>query len=308
MSRGTSRRLLFSFFIFIIPFTGCDETLPPRDDPQNFLEVSFDAIDGTVVLDHGVTLLSSDPGGFFVSVKNLHDEVLQAEEEISIDIDFWIVENPGTGGTTHGDRARLQDQTMIQYGNLLTIEPESSATFFMQWDHAGLKLWEYSTLTLKIQPGNPLDFYWFESGPLTLSAEGTARLFKNIASLELQQDLFVIDYTIFVDTPADPVVDSLMATFDPAISAVVLEWQTPYEVNNHGFKIEKKFTLAGEFTPAYPFLIPGQGTTYDTTEHAFTDSVGIESGVWYYRLEKWYDWGFIQWPVGYSNQVPVLIP
>ena len=121
------------------------------------------------------------------------------------------------------------------------------------------------------------------------------------------EDQFTIIYKIYVDPPVVVQVINLTARYDASVDAVILEWETPVEINNYGFRVEKGMNQ-NEFESASPGLIPGQGSTPDTTSYSFTDSLGLSQGTWDYRLEKWYDWGFIQWPVGYSDTVSVQIP
>jgi len=293
--------------LLIALLAGCEESLPPRNEPQNFLDVTFQGEDGTVELRDGETLVSTTPGGFTVSVKNLYEEVLQDEEDINIDIDFWLAGNESISGTAHGDRSALLFSHMIQNGNLLTIEPQETALFHVQWDHAAEQFWKYTDLTFEVEHGSPFDIYFFESGPITLAAKGTARLFKTTGVLQLVEDQFTINYKIYVDPPVVVHVDSLIARYDASIDAVILEWETPVEINNYGFRVENGMDQSA-FESASPGLIPGQGSTSSETFYSFTDSLGLSPGLWYYRLEKWYDWGFIQGPVGYSDTVSVQIP
>ncbi len=286
--------------------TGCDESLPPRDDPTDFLETTLTGESGTVVLNGDLSLVTERPGGFMVAARNLYDEVLQAEEAISIDISFHVPGNPSAGGTAHGDRNQLIDRSMIQ-GNLLTVEPDSSAAFFIQWDHAGPALWEQTGLSFYTQPGNPMDFSWFESGPITLEAEGTARMFKGVAPAELDGTQLTIRYTIFVGDPQEAEVSNFLALYDQNLGLVRLSWQTHSEVNNHGFKIERGVSPT-DFPVVYPDLIPGQGTVSDTTYYTFLDSLDTSPGLRYYRLQRWYDFGFVVWPLDPSHPTAVIVP
>jgi hypothetical protein len=242
-----------------------------------------------------------------VSAKNLYDEVLQAEESISIDLTIRLAGTSPVAATAHGSRDQILDPTMIQYGNLLTIEPESSAVFFIQWDHAGAALWNQTGLMFYRQPGNPEDFCWFESGLITLEAEGTAQLFNGVAPLQLEKTVFVISYTIFVGDPQEVQVDSFLALYDQGLGMVRLQWQTPYEVNNFGFRVERG-TSPDDFPYVYGNFIGGQGTVYDTTYYSFPDSTDLAPGLHYYRLQRWYDFGFIVWPLDPTNPTSVIVP
>jgi len=286
---------------------GCDESLPPRGDPQDYLAISMTATPGTVLLREDLSMFSEMPGAFTVGLTNLHDEVLQSTEDISIDITISVQGSSSHGGTTHGDRNQLLTFWMMQNQDQLTIEPDSTAIFFIQWDHADLRVWESAGLTFHRQPGNPVDITWFESGPVTIIGNGTARFFKDVAPLTLPESRAVIDYRIFVPDPVPTRIDSFEARYDATIPGVRLTWLTPFESQNYGFKLEKGMSM-----DAFPYLyedgIPGQGTIFDTTYYAYIDSLNIQPGQWYYRLQRWYDFGFTLLQLDPSQPVSLVIP
>lgn len=304
--RAAGWSLCVSVGLSLFAGAGCDESLPPRDDPQNVLAVSLSGEPGTVALQEDLSMFSQIPGGFTVGLTNLHDEVLQAREDISIDITFSVQGSAHIGGTAHGDRNQLLNFMMMQ-GDLLTIEPESTATFFIQWDHGDGRLWESSGLTFHRIEGNPIDITWFKSGLLEVVASGTARFFENIAPVELPGARMEIDYAIFVADPQPVMVEDLIAVYDPASSGVHLSWFTPFEVQHFGFHLEKGMT-ANSFPYFYEDWIRGQGTVFDTTYYSYTDSLNISGGQWFYRLQRWYDFGFTLLQLDPTDSVLVLIP
>ena len=289
-----------------LPVAGCDESLPPRNDPQGYFDATLTGESGIVVLNKDLTLVSNLPGGFRVEVKNLYDEVLQGEEAISVDINFHSTSVPSSEILAHGDRNSILDRYMLQ-GDLLTVEPESSAIFFVQWDHAGEALWNQTTLEFHTEPGNPYDVSWFESGQITLQGAGTVKVFSDVAPLTLEPTQSTISYTIHVGSPEEAIVDSLLALFDKELGFVRIQWQTPFELNNYGFQIEKGEEPT-DFSVIYPELIPGQGTAADTTYYSFIDSIDTSSGLRYYRLQRWYDFGFVVWPLDPTGPTSVTVP
>jgi hypothetical protein len=292
--------------VSVLSAPGCEELLPPRTDPQNYLQMSFSGADGNVVLLEDLSMLSVVPGGFSVGVKNLHDEVLQAEEDIDISIGFHITASPSLGGSAHGDRNQLLSFRMLQH-DLLTIEPESTALFFIQWDHAAYRLWEYPALVFHESPGNPVNIYWFDCEPIHITATGTAKFFENVAAVDLPETTFSISYQIFVSEPVPAVVDSFRAGYRPTGNTVLLTWQTPFESNNYGFKVEKG--IDGEnYGLIDDIRIPGKAMFSDTTYYTYVDSIGVTQGTWYYRLRRWYDYGFTIHETEPTESVQVHIP
>jgi hypothetical protein len=283
---------------------GCEETLPPRDDPQGVLQVSFEGAGGTVIMD-SLSVLSTFLGGYFVRVTNLHDEVLQAEEEISIDVGFVVEGSSSAGDTIHGDRASIIDPTMIEMGDLLTIEPSETANFFLAVDHVQERLWEARGLTFHRVPATPSDETWFESQPITLLGEGWAHFFRGVAPVALSEMPLDITYRIYVKNPIQVIVDTIHAGYSQG--GVVLTWETPFEINNYGFRVEKGRNGI-DFPVVDEELIRGQGTTDKRSSYTWNDTENLDPGLWVYRLQTWYDYAFTQLQLDPSDTASVVIP
>ncbi|MEK9136604.1 MAG: hypothetical protein AAB393_05730, partial [Bacteroidota bacterium] len=139
----------FLFVLVACTQLGCDETLPPRDEPQQFLETRVHAIEGVAVFRNDV--LESLNGTFFITVKNIYSEVLQAEEYIRGDVEVWLRDLPAQRAVVRATKRDLTNQSMV-FGDLLTIGPDSTASFIKRWDHRtseGRPFWEFVNLTLK---------------------------------------------------------------------------------------------------------------------------------------------------------------
>ena len=67
-------------------------------------------------------------------------------------------------------------------------------------------------------------------------------------------------------------------------STIRLTWQTLTEVNSFGFNVQKSRAVDSGFVTIPNSFLPGQGTTQDTHDYAFTDSAAT-ADPWYYRLE-----------------------
>ena len=67
--------------------------------------------------------------------------------------------------------------------------------------------------------------------------------------------------------------------------AIVLHWTTQSEVDNAGFNILRSQTKTGEFKVVNAQLIPGAGTTAESTTYTWTDTTAKPNVVYYYQIE-----------------------
>ena len=67
--------------------------------------------------------------------------------------------------------------------------------------------------------------------------------------------------------------------------AVVIHWTTQSEVDNAGFNILRGQTKKGEFKVINAQLIPGAGTTAESTTYTWTDATAKPNVVYYYQIE-----------------------
>ena len=67
--------------------------------------------------------------------------------------------------------------------------------------------------------------------------------------------------------------------------AIVIEWTTQSEVDNSGFNILRSQTRTDGFEVVNAQLIPGAGTTAESTNYTWTDATAKPNVVYYYRIE-----------------------
>ena len=67
--------------------------------------------------------------------------------------------------------------------------------------------------------------------------------------------------------------------------AIIIQWTTQSEVDNAGFNILRSQTKTGEFKVINAQLIPGAGTTAESTTYTWTDTTAKPNVVYYYQIE-----------------------
>lgn len=182
---------------FALSVVSCDETLPARVEPQEFLQADCRISPGVVVfLD---TVSQGVAGAIDVRVKNLYSEVLQGSEFAQAEIEVWLRAAPEHRATVTMNRRDIQNQGVL-YGQLITVSPGASVFFLKQWNHRtnqGQGFWEFVHLTPRVNDrGEP----YLESDPVALAATGKVQLFKNVQAEKFPQISFSLVYRIFLPT------------------------------------------------------------------------------------------------------------
>ena len=67
--------------------------------------------------------------------------------------------------------------------------------------------------------------------------------------------------------------------------AIVIQWTTQSEVDNAGFNILRSQTKNGEFKVVNAQLVPGAGTTAESTTYTWTDTTAKPNVVYYYQIQ-----------------------
>jgi hypothetical protein len=292
---------------------GCEELFAPRFDPldvdpKEFLKHTLNALEGTVVYEEGDTITASIAGTFSLNVKNLHDEVLSAEEGISIDFDLYPADDPALLARVHGNRNNLlnpfnsQGNMFMLDGNILTIHPDSSAKFLVQINHTRERFW-------KLRNAVWIPFVGVRVDSMRFIAKGSVRLFKQQRiPLLTDQIRFTISY-LFRARGLRSVtrIDSLRGWVD-SMGLVHVGWQTPFETNFvYGFRIQKSFFPTHSFATVPDGFVRDLGSPADTTSYEFID-YDATPGIRYYRLAQLEDFGLVQAEVRFSQAVRVEIP
>lgn len=172
----------------------CEESLPPREMPEEFLQAGHQVSEGAVeIRDSSV---QNSPGIMVINVKNIYVEVLQDAELARAEITVRLRDQPTQVATVVAGKRDLTNQSLVSAG-LLTLRPNETATFLKQWSHktdGGKWFWEFSRLTRKFTPrGEP----YLESDSVRFVASGKVQLFKTRGVKSLPSISFTLVYRIF---------------------------------------------------------------------------------------------------------------
>jgi hypothetical protein len=185
---------MFPLFLPSI-FLGCNEILPPRTDPQDFLETSVAVIEGAVTFRDSTTV--DQVGSFFIRAKNIYSEVLQGGELIRADIEVWPKALPGEVSAVRATKSHLMNPGIV-FGSVVTLGPDTSATLLRQWNHrtgTGRPYWEFVPRTLKHnQRGEP----YYEYDPIRFVARARVQIFRDTQPAIVGSFEFTLVYIFFL--------------------------------------------------------------------------------------------------------------
>jgi hypothetical protein len=172
----------------------CEESLPPREEPRDFLRATIEALPGPVVIQDSVAARTD--GGFYIELKNLFDEVLQDSALVQARIEIWLKDNPAQRGLAIADERNLVNGRIVSLG-LTTLDVDSAAKFIMQWNHRtneGIPFWSLVPLHQRF---TPLGIPYCESDPMRFVAQASVQVFKHVQAQKTSEIEFSLVYQVF---------------------------------------------------------------------------------------------------------------
>ncbi len=187
---------------------GCDESLPPRSEPAEFLAAGLGVPTEPVIIRHGYPGIPSwgeihgATGSFQVWATNLHDEVLQETALIRAQLRLRWIADPAQQRLLTFGVGDLNNTRMLR-GQTLTIGVDSAATLVKNWDQrtdSGTPFWDLVRLrVLKTSKG----VIYYESDSVQLIADGWIQVFENVQPRKIGPVQITLVYQL-VDTLIGP--------------------------------------------------------------------------------------------------------
>ena len=117
------------YWIFcILLLSGCDESLPTYQQPENLLTIDrIEITQGTFSADGDYLVI------FFIYGKNQFDETFSDVVNIQGPVQIWNIEKPDLAATFSLNNSNFGPNTNL-YGNKLTIDPGEEFELRVTWD------------------------------------------------------------------------------------------------------------------------------------------------------------------------------
>ena len=173
--------------------SGCEESLPPRQDPKTYLEASFSTQTRLITLDE--FNLRKPRMVLRVSLRNLYDEVLQDTARVRGDVVLYLRDHPRVRKTFVWKEADIQTPGIV-HGWIATLPPNTALLLASEWDHMSdedLTFWKYGTYTQKRTSSGQ---EYLESDSLYFVAEGRVQLFRYGPAVKAPRLVFGIIYQL----------------------------------------------------------------------------------------------------------------
>ncbi len=263
----------------------CDEVLPPREQPQKFIDMTLDVSPKeyiTIDPSKGWQELS-----FILTLRNAYDEVLEDTAHIRGSVDIWFQGDRSVHASVKGGEPELIGGTVPRNG-ILTLRPDSAVVMKLDWNHftdRNLLVWWY------VQRKDTVDNVgrtFFRTEPVVLFVKASLQVFKNVQALTATAARVATVYRVYSTNLGPYAVLPFPVTnfrgFGYRSKYVKLFWETQLEIKNYGFLVERK--LSGDtaaYAPGRNWFVPGNGTTSAFHAYMVTDTVS-GSGTWLYRL------------------------
>ncbi len=162
----------------------CDESLPPRRSPADFLRWNLSIVGAGQPL----VIRNWEPvniqGAIRVRVTNVYDEVLQDSAVLAGRVQVWVKGRPQIRGEFPLTISDLMTRKMMT-GKILTIGVDSTLEMVHEWDYfddrGDIPLWQYFTLYPdKTEGGTP----FCRSDAITLVYRCSLRIFKRFGQVQ----------------------------------------------------------------------------------------------------------------------------
>lgn len=170
----------------------CEELLPPRDQPKDFLISSFGIKSAILVIDAGPPFRRYDNLNMLFTVANRYDDVLQDSAYGKATADIWLKNDPSI--RVHLEQQRIYDHVT---GGILTIRPNDSVVVQLGWDSRHPTpgyVWTRYRSTIHVDRQGRT---YYQTEPIGMVAKGSIQLWKSLPAQSFEPIEFFVVYFIY---------------------------------------------------------------------------------------------------------------
>jgi hypothetical protein len=188
-----ARTVAALLFLLSLGISGCDESLPPRNDPQAILVANFSTQTRLITLDE--FNIRKPRMVLRISLRSNHDEVLQDTANVRGDVVMYLRDYPKIKKTFEWREADIQTPGIVR-GRLATLQPRVEFMLSSEWDQMSdmdAVFWKFGHYTKKFTTSGQV---YLESDSLFFVAEGRVQLFKYGPAIKAPKLVFGIIYQL----------------------------------------------------------------------------------------------------------------
>lgn len=170
---------------------GCEESLPPRQEPSEVLSAGVDLLNTTIQCRLSDSTVYGGSGALIMQVKNTYTDVLSDSEQIQANITLYLKSQPGLVATLSADRNDVTNYYLLLWGSTLTLGVDSSVVMikvsqFKTSD--GVPIWKLLDFTFH-HVGNAS---WYETSPQVLVVDALIQVFKRFPAIKVRKEFTVV--------------------------------------------------------------------------------------------------------------------
>ncbi|MCC6395955.1 MAG: hypothetical protein IT282_02980 [Bacteroidetes bacterium] len=176
---------------------GCDESLPPRTEPEVVLVPTMSITGPAVVVRFNEAWTG---GNIMLGMKNVHDEVLSDKADVTATVTMYLRENPSASRTLTYKYSDIVTPGLV-VGNTLTIRVGQSIELMQPWNHrtaAGAAFW-MSGIKFNQRADSKGNPYW-ESDSVHLVVNASLKVFERVQAVKLPAREFTITSELYEST------------------------------------------------------------------------------------------------------------
>jgi hypothetical protein len=186
----------FPAALLIFLFAGCEESLPPKNDPLVVVRSGFTVNPGIVEIRNNAS--TGLPGTFVGSLENTFNEVLQDSQRIVMAVDVRLRADPLQKRHLVFTRNNVSEPQYLN-GEILTLEPGKPVHVFGNWSHrtdSDSAYWSFVNLQGPfVTPGAGEVYY--QSDTVKIVVEASLQGYKRLAAARLGPFEYSLVYRIF---------------------------------------------------------------------------------------------------------------
>jgi len=179
-------------------FPACEESLPPRTEPENVLIPGLSMTDVLVRVEAGRVTRG---GNLELSMKNAYDEVLSEKSGVRAYVRVTLQEYPAYTRMLVFDEADIVTPGLIT-GSTLTLGVNETIRLMQPWDHrldSTLSFWAAGMTFQRFLTDKGVEY--FESSPVHIIVDANLQIFQRVPAVQLPRQVFTIVYQLWRMTP-----------------------------------------------------------------------------------------------------------
>lgn len=178
--------LLLALFGF-----GCQESLPPRLEPQGVLRADVSLLTTTIQFSSADSSVFGSSGELIMQVENVYTDVLQDTALVQATVTMYLKDQPGQVSTLTADDNDIVNYFQVLEGRILTLGVDTSVVMAKVSQYrtgAGVPLWNSLAFTLH-QVGKAV---WRESPPQVLVVDALLQAYQRLPAIHVRKEFIVI--------------------------------------------------------------------------------------------------------------------